>query len=101
MRQIGRSGQGARRENSLNRLDADIGVVTVELTLGDLRDIESAAEKIAVQGARYPEKAGATDQPLKKTKIEIWKLNEVAHSLPAKDRLIGLPARCESTRCFK
>jgi len=40
----------------LHRLDENIGAVSVELTPGDLRDIESAASKIAVQGARYPEK---------------------------------------------
>ena len=40
----------------LNRLDENIGAVSVELTPGDLRDIENAASKIAVQGARYPEK---------------------------------------------
>jgi aryl-alcohol dehydrogenase-like predicted oxidoreductase len=40
----------------LNRLDENLGAVTVELTPDDLRDIESAASKIAVQGARYPEK---------------------------------------------
>jgi aryl-alcohol dehydrogenase-like predicted oxidoreductase len=40
----------------LNRLDENIGAVAVELTPDDLRDIESAASKIAVQGARYPEK---------------------------------------------
>jgi aryl-alcohol dehydrogenase-like predicted oxidoreductase len=40
----------------LNRLDENIGAVAVELTPDDLRDIESAASKITVQGARYPEK---------------------------------------------
>jgi len=40
----------------LDRLDENIGAVSVELTPGDLRDIENAASKIAVQGARYPEK---------------------------------------------
>jgi aryl-alcohol dehydrogenase-like predicted oxidoreductase len=39
----------------LSRLDENIGAVTVELTSDDLRDIESAASKITVQGARYPE----------------------------------------------
>ena len=32
------------------------GQSPVELTPDDLRDIESAASKITVQGARYPEK---------------------------------------------
>ena len=40
----------------LHRLDENIGAVTVELTPDDLREIESAASKITVQGARYPEK---------------------------------------------
>jgi aryl-alcohol dehydrogenase-like predicted oxidoreductase len=40
----------------LHRLDENIGAVSVELTPGDLRDINDAASKIAVQGARYPEK---------------------------------------------
>src|SRR4030081_1540913 len=39
----------------LSRLDENIGAVTVELTSDDLREIESAAAKITVQGARYPE----------------------------------------------
>jgi len=40
----------------LSRLDENIGAVAVELTSGDLRDIDAAASKIAVQGARYPER---------------------------------------------
>jgi aryl-alcohol dehydrogenase-like predicted oxidoreductase len=40
----------------LHRLDENIGAISVELTPADLRDIENAASKIAVQGARYPEK---------------------------------------------
>ena len=40
----------------LNRLDENIGAVSVELTPADLRDIDDAASKITVQGARYPEK---------------------------------------------
>ena len=40
----------------LNRLDENIGALSVELTPEDLRDIDSAAAKITVQGARYPEK---------------------------------------------
>jgi aryl-alcohol dehydrogenase-like predicted oxidoreductase len=39
----------------LDRLEENIGATAVELTSGDLRDIESAASKITVQGARYPE----------------------------------------------
>ena len=40
----------------LERLDENIGAVAVELTSDDLREIDSAASKITVQGARYPEK---------------------------------------------
>ncbi len=39
----------------LERLEENIGAVAVELTPDDLRDIESAASQITVQGARYPE----------------------------------------------
>ncbi len=39
----------------LNRLDENIGAVSVELTPADLRDIDAAASKIKVQGERYPE----------------------------------------------
>jgi aryl-alcohol dehydrogenase-like predicted oxidoreductase len=37
------------------RLDENITAVSVELSPDDLRDIESAASQITVQGARYPE----------------------------------------------
>lgn len=40
----------------LHRLEENIGAVSVELTPADLHDIDDAASKIAVQGARYPEK---------------------------------------------
>jgi aryl-alcohol dehydrogenase-like predicted oxidoreductase len=40
----------------LHRLDENIGAVSIELTPDDLRDIDTAASKITVQGARYPEK---------------------------------------------
>jgi aryl-alcohol dehydrogenase-like predicted oxidoreductase len=39
----------------LERLDENIGAASVELTSGDLREIENAASGIAIQGARYPE----------------------------------------------
>lgn len=39
----------------LNRLEENIGAAAVELTPDDLREIESAASKITIQGARYPE----------------------------------------------
>ena len=39
----------------LTRLDENIGAAAVELSSDDLREIESAASKITLQGARYPE----------------------------------------------
>src|SRR5277367_2774032 len=39
----------------LNRLEENIGAASVKLTSDDLREIETAASKITVQGARYPE----------------------------------------------
>src|SRR5438552_8240647 len=39
----------------LKRLEENIGAAAIELTADDLREIESAASKIKVQGARYPE----------------------------------------------
>ena len=39
----------------LHRLDENIGAVAVELNPDDLREIDSAASKITVQGERYPE----------------------------------------------
>src|SRR4026209_738423 len=41
----------------LHRLQENAAAATVELTAGDLRDIESAASQIEVQGARYSEAA--------------------------------------------
>ena len=40
----------------LQRLEENIGAVAIELTPDDLRDIDTAASKITVQGARYPER---------------------------------------------
>jgi aryl-alcohol dehydrogenase-like predicted oxidoreductase len=39
----------------LHRLEENLGAAAVALTPGDLRELEAAASKIAVQGARYPE----------------------------------------------
>jgi aryl-alcohol dehydrogenase-like predicted oxidoreductase len=39
----------------LPRLEENVGAAALELTPEDLRQIESAASKITVQGARYPE----------------------------------------------
>jgi aryl-alcohol dehydrogenase-like predicted oxidoreductase len=40
----------------LHRLQENIGAVAIDLTPDDLGEIEEAASKITVQGARYPEK---------------------------------------------
>jgi aryl-alcohol dehydrogenase-like predicted oxidoreductase len=40
----------------LHRLEENIGALSVELTSDDLREIDTAASKIQVHGARYPEK---------------------------------------------
>jgi len=39
----------------LNRLEENIGAAFIELTADDLREIEAAASKIKIEGARYPE----------------------------------------------
>ena len=39
----------------LHRLEENIGAAAADLTPDDLRDIECAASKITIQGARYPE----------------------------------------------
>ena len=39
----------------LHRLEENIAASRVDLTPDDLRDIDSAAAKITIQGARYPE----------------------------------------------
>jgi aryl-alcohol dehydrogenase-like predicted oxidoreductase len=39
----------------LQRLEENVGAVEIDLTRDDLREIESAASQIEVQGARYPE----------------------------------------------
>jgi aryl-alcohol dehydrogenase-like predicted oxidoreductase len=40
----------------LKRLEENIGAAAIELTSDDLREIDSAASKLNVQGARYPER---------------------------------------------
>ncbi len=40
----------------LHRLDENLGALSVELTPQDLREIDEAASKITVHGARYPER---------------------------------------------
>ena len=41
----------------LHRLRENVAAVDVKLTEGDLRDVEAAASKITVHGARYSEAA--------------------------------------------
>jgi aryl-alcohol dehydrogenase-like predicted oxidoreductase len=43
----------------LHRLEENIGAASLELTPGDLRDIEGAASKVTLQGDRYPERLEA------------------------------------------
>ncbi len=84
----------------LHRLDENIGAVSVELTPG--RSARHRERRLQDHGARrsLSRKAGADDRPLsEQVRIQKWKSNEAAHSLPAKDRRSGSPARCVSTRC--
>ena len=53
---LSRKAQVPPGTTKLHRLDENIGAVLVELTPDDLRDIDNAASKITVHGARYPEK---------------------------------------------
>jgi aryl-alcohol dehydrogenase-like predicted oxidoreductase len=39
----------------LARLDENLGAAALKLTPDDLRQIDSAASRITIQGARYPE----------------------------------------------
>ena len=39
----------------LHRLEENMGAVAIELTSGDLSEIETAASSITIEGARYPE----------------------------------------------
>ncbi len=43
----------------LHRLQENLGAADLSLTSEDLREIETAASEIEVQGARYPEKLEA------------------------------------------
>jgi aryl-alcohol dehydrogenase-like predicted oxidoreductase len=43
----------------LHRLEENIGASSIELSQGDLRDIEGALSRVAVQGDRYPPKLAA------------------------------------------
>jgi aryl-alcohol dehydrogenase-like predicted oxidoreductase len=50
---------------AVKELEENIGSVEVELTADDLREIEEAAGKITVQGARYPERIEQMTGPVK------------------------------------
>jgi aryl-alcohol dehydrogenase-like predicted oxidoreductase len=52
----------------LERLQENIGAAAVELTSVDLREIDSAASKITVQGARHPEHLERLSETLSATK---------------------------------
>jgi len=41
--------------SKVSRLEENLGAVNIKLTADDLREIDSAASKIKVEGARYPE----------------------------------------------
>src|SRR5208337_308781 len=56
----------------LERLEENIGAGAVELTSEDLREIDSAASKITIQGARYP------DDLEKRTGLGAWWFNMAA-----------------------
>ena len=43
------------RNTKLHRLEENLGAAAIELTPDDLREIEEAASKITIQGARLPE----------------------------------------------
>jgi aryl-alcohol dehydrogenase-like predicted oxidoreductase len=53
----------------LERLEENIGAAAVELTADDLHEISTAASKISVQGARYPEHLERLSETLSTTKI--------------------------------
>jgi len=39
----------------LSRLEENIGAAAIQLTADDLRELDNAASKITIHGARYPE----------------------------------------------
>jgi len=43
-------------QTKLSRLDENNGSLAIKFTSDDLREIDSAASKITVQGDRYPER---------------------------------------------
>ena len=47
--------QTSKSNQSVYRLEENIGAVNVHLSSDDLQQLETTASKIPVQGARYPE----------------------------------------------
>ena len=80
----------------LHRLEENIGAATVEITPEDLRKLESAASKIAIQGARYPEELE------KRTGAEQRNATEVHHaSWHSGVRGLGIrPAELQKSDCL-
>jgi aryl-alcohol dehydrogenase-like predicted oxidoreductase len=86
----------------LERLEENLGAAAVELTADDLREFDSAAARIRVQGARYSESAQrmidrwrcGSDQGEGR-----WRSSESVPSPPAGDRPIDSLARYGSTPC--
>jgi len=73
----------------LHRLEENIGAASVELTQNDLSEINVAAAKITVQGARYPEHLQKLVRPLSRCSksqrnqgSSPWKSNGQVHSRP-------------------
>ena len=88
----------------LNRLDENIGAASVELTADDLREINDRRLRDHCPRCSVSRKTRTNDRPLSagyRFHRNAWKSKEVAHNRPAKDRLIGLPARCASIRYWK
>jgi len=81
----------------LHRLDENIGAASVELTPNDLRDIENAASKITVQGARYPEKARANDWSLSGKQCFLCRITPLIERSDPK----LLVSACRSKSCLR
>ena len=63
----------------LNRLEENIRAAAVELTPEDLREIESAASKISVQGARMPEIGAENDWSLSRKNVSCVRTEKNNH----------------------
>src|SRR3712207_5569976 len=86
----------------LNRLEENLGAATVELTVDDLREIESAAARIRVQGARYSESSEKMIDSCRRGNNQgekRWRSGALVRGPPAGARPSGSPARYGSTPC--